>query len=73
MCVLPDGSLHDVDLDTNGDIVMRLRSIDQARRAWRRAALRYAARTLHELGYVGAARALETVASGVPDARPDFE
>lgn len=44
-----------------GDVVVRLSSLAAVRRSWRRAALRYAAKVLREeLGYPGAADALET-------------
>lgn len=71
MCILPDGTLHDVLMEDNGDLVLRLRSIDQARRAWRRCALRYAVRKLRELGYDGAALALECAADKIPTRSPD--
>ena len=45
--------------DTDADVVLRLRSTDDARRAFRRAALAYAARKLRALGYDGAAFAIE--------------
>lgn len=45
--------------DGNGDLILRLSSFDAARRAWKRAALRYATRILRELGYDGAAKALD--------------
>jgi len=43
----------------SGPIILMLRSTDHARRALRRCALRYAARILRRLGYIGAALALE--------------
>lgn len=46
-----------------GDLVLRLRSLDSARRSFRRAALRYAALTLRARGYLGAACELERIAA----------
>lgn len=50
-------------LEESGDAVLRLRSNDQARAAWRRVSLQYAAAQLRRLGYTGAAKALEDDAS----------
>lgn len=49
----------DPDPGDSGPIMLMLRSTDHARRALRRCALRYAAKILRQLGYVGAALALE--------------
>ena len=46
-------------MSADTDVVLRLRSTDDARRAFRRAALTYAARKLRALGYDGAAFAIE--------------
>lgn len=48
-----------IGVGSNGDVILRLSGLDVAKRAWRKGALRYAARTLTRLGYRGAAVALE--------------
>ncbi len=61
---------------TPADTVLRLRSTDQARRAMRRSALRYAAKLLRRFGYDGASLRLEihieALMQGAPDALPEF-
>jgi len=52
--------VHGAGYTDEGDIVLRLRSVDQARRAWRRASLQYATIVLTRLGYDGAVTALQT-------------
>lgn len=60
----------------SGPIVLLLRSTDHARRAMRRSALRYAAKILRRLGYLGAALALEIYVrselEGAPAPLPTF-
>jgi hypothetical protein len=46
-------------MQTEGDVILRLSGVEQARRAMRRSALTYAARVLRQLDYPGAALALE--------------
>lgn len=43
----------------DGDVILRLRGTEEARRSWRRAAIRYAARFLREMGYGSVAASLE--------------
>lgn len=60
----------------SGPILLMLRSTDHARRAMRRSALRYAAKILRRLGYLGAALALEIYVrselDGTPSPLPTF-
>jgi len=82
--VNPDDAGFDLDLAItpppsrldSGPIMLLLRSTDHARRAMRRSALRYAARILRRMGYLGAALALEIYVrselEGVPALLPDF-
>lgn len=63
--------------DTAGDLVLRLRSTDDARRAAQSAGMRFSANKLRALGHDAAALALDmkahAICHGVPDELPSFD